>query len=240
VPIRQLIDLLETQDIATWRWTPETAETEFSEGGYRLHGLVPGGEPLTPEAVVDGAISPSDRSRVREAMGRATETGEVDVTYRVELPDDSIRWIRAKGERQEMSGKLLGTFTDITSEVRLEAARFASEARLQMIFAGSATPMFVFGPGVRFDAVNDALCRTLGRTSSQLLSRLLEDLVQPDEVAALRGLTRGLTADAGHTTIPQVTLLGRRKRAVRCSIRLMVDGGNADSRTGVGIVDVTK
>ena len=139
-----------------------------------------------------------------------------------------------------MNGKLLGTFTDITREVRLEAARVASEARLQVIFSESATPMFVFGPGVRFDAVNEAFCRTLGRPSSQLLSRPLEDLVQPEDVATVRKLTHGLTADASHLSIPRVTLLGRRKQVVRCSIRLMVDAGNADSRTGVGIVDVTK
>lgn len=237
-PIRQLIDLLDAPEVATWRWTPASNETELSEGAYRLHGLVPGPGPLSPEVVIREAVVEEDGHRVREAVERAAATGEIDLTYRVQLPDDSLRWIRARGERQPPNETLMGTFSDITREVQLEAARSSSEARLQVIFSESASPMFVFGPGVRLDAVNDAFARTVGRDQSELLGKRLEALVQAEDVAPVRELTEQLTADGRDVAITECTLVAKRGRSVPCSIRLWVDGGTGSRLTGVGVVYV--
>lgn len=237
IPVRQLIDLLETPDIATWRWTPSSNETELTEGAYRLHGLVPGPEATSPETIISDAVYPADQARVREAVEGAASLGEIDLTYRVRLPGGDIRWIRARGQHHPTSGTLMGTFTDVTREVLLEAARFSAEARVQVIFAESETPMFVFGAGVRFDAVNEAFSRTLGRDESELMGTRLEDLVESDDVASVRELTEHLTLEGGPVSVPEVTLLGKRRRRVRCSIRLWVDAGST-TLTGVGVVHV--
>ena len=241
IPIRQLIDLLETPDVATWRWTPSSNETELSERVSRLHGLEPGPDATSLEAIIGAAVYPADQAGVREAFERAASLGELDLTYRVRLSDGALRWIRARGQQQPINGRLIGTFTDITREMQLEATRFSSEARLQVIFAESETPMFVFGAGVRFDAVNEAFSRALGRDQSELLGTRLGDLVDPGDVATVRELTEQLGVDGGHVTVPEVTLLGKRRRQVRCSIRLWVDdGGDGEARAGVGVVHVSE
>ena len=191
-----------------------------------------------PEVVIREAVVEEDGHRVREAVERAAATGEIDLTYRVRLPDDSLRWIRARGERQPPNETLMGTFSDITREVQLEAARSSSEARLQVIFSESASPMFVFGPGVRLDAVNDAFARTVGRDQSELLGKRLEALVQAEDVAPVRELTEQLTADGRDVAITACTLVAKRGRSVPCSIRLWVDGGTGSRLTGVGVVYV--
>lgn len=238
IPIRQLIDLLETPDVATWRWTPSSNETELSEGAYRLHGLEPRPDATSPEAIISASVYPADQAQVREAVERAASLGEIDLTYRVRLPDGDIRWIRARGQQQPINATLMGTFTDITREVQLEAARFSSEARVQVIFAESETPMFVFGAGVRFDAVNEAFSSALGRDQSELMGTRLEDLVESGDVASVRELTEHLAVDGGPISVPEVTLLGKRRRRVRCSIRLWVDAGSSATLTGIGVVHV--
>jgi PAS domain S-box-containing protein len=235
-PLRQLIDLLETADIATWRWTPGSKEIELSEGAWRLHGLVPGSEAVSLETVIGEAIHPTDRGRTREALQRAASTGTIDITYR--LLGETPRWIRARGEWQSHNGRLLGSFVDVTREVQLEAARVSSEARLQVIFAESETPMFVFGPGVRVDAVNESFSRTLDRSSSEVLGRRLEELLDSSDIATVRELTDQLT-DGDHVTIPEVTLLGKRRRLVRCSISLWADRDMDLGGAGVGVVHLT-
>ena len=237
-PTRQLIDLLETPDVATWRWPPSSKETELSDGAYRLHGLVPGPEDLSLEVVMHEAVFEEDRPRVREAVERAEATGEIDLSYRVQLPDGSFRWIRARGERHPRNQRLMGTFSDITREVQLEAARSSSEARLEVIFSESASPMFVFGPSFRLEHVNEAFARTLGRDRSELLGKPLEALVQADDVARVRELSEQLTMNGRDVFIPACTLVAKRGRSVPCSIRLWVDGGGCSNFAGIGIVYV--
>lgn len=237
-PTRRLIDLLETPDVATWRWSPASDETELSEGAYRLHGLVPGAEALSVDVLMRRAVFEGDRTRVREAIERAAVTGGIDLTYRVQLPDDSSRWIRVRGERQPPNDWLMGTFSDITREVQLEAARSSSEARLRVIFSESASPMFVFGSGIRLDRVNDAFARTLGRDQSELLGKRLEALVQADDVVRVRELTQQLTVET-EVAMPACTLVAKRGRSVRCSIHLWLDGGTGADLSGIGIVYVT-
>ena len=237
IPIGQLIELLDSPGVATWRWTPATNEAELSEGAYRLHGLAPVAEPVTPESVIRDAVHADDQARLRSALEQAATLGDIDVTYRVAFPDGSLNWIRARGTWQPMTCMLYGTFTDVTRETQIEAARCAAEARLQLVFAESATPMFVFGPGIRLDAANDAFARTLGHDQPELLGKRLEEFVDPGDIAPLRESAEQLKG-GGDITISAITLLGKRRRAIRCSIRLQVDGPGDAHRMGVGLVHV--
>ncbi len=235
-PIRQLIDLLGSPEVTTWRWDPATNEVSGPEGSYRLHGLVPQHEASSTESAGSN-IHPDDWPRVREALEQAVSLGEIDVTYRVTFPDGSLNWVHARGARGPMDDMFHGTFTDITHETEIEEARSLAEARLQLVFAESATPMFVFGPSVRLDAVNDAFAHTLGRDPSELVTRRLEDFVEPDDIGPLREASEQLTP-GGDTTIAPITLLGKRRRSIRCSIRLQVDSPGHAQRMGVGLVQV--
>jgi PAS domain S-box-containing protein len=235
-PIRQLIDLLGSSEVTTWRWNPTTDEVEGPESSYRLHGLVPQHEPSSTESAGSN-MHQDDWPRVRDALEQAKSLGEIDVTYRVMFPDGSLNWIRARGARGPVDDTFHGTFTDITHETEIEAARSLAEARLQLVFSESATPMFVFGPSVRLDAVNDAFAHTLGRDRTELVARRLEDFVEPDDIVPLREASEQLTT-GGDTTIAPITLIGKRRRSIRCSIRLQVDSPDDAQRVGVGVVQV--
>jgi len=71
-------------------------------------------------------IDPVDRDRVLQEVEAAIESGDpLDIDFRVLLPDETVRWIRASGKR--MSGthghgvRLMGASRDVSQHKRMEA-----------------------------------------------------------------------------------------------------------------------
>ena len=87
------------------------------------------------------AVHADDRGPVREAIGRAMESGgEYDVRYRVPLANGAVRWLAARG-RGEVDARgrpvrMRGVTADVTARVEAEIEARRHETSLR-IFPGS-------------------------------------------------------------------------------------------------------
>ena len=113
-----------------------TGRVRLSPESLRLHAL-PGDHPAEfDEAEWARMIHPEDRAPARLAVMRAVaERGLCDFTFRVPLPDGSVRWIQGMGRAEyDPDGRplrLLGLNLDVTARKVAEAARAESEARFR-------------------------------------------------------------------------------------------------------------
>jgi PAS domain S-box-containing protein len=100
-------------------WMLDTAEGRFwaTERARRIFGYEPGLD-ITMERFVE-SVSPSCKDAVTDAVRGAVENGrEIDIEYRIILPDGSERWVHSRGRMQPASAtspaRLLGATVDVT------------------------------------------------------------------------------------------------------------------------------
>jgi PAS domain S-box-containing protein len=124
-------------DLALWSWDPRTNRVRVSAGMRSLLG-VSGGEKFDPESVVS-MIDPDDFPRVESAWRQAIASGaEVEIQFRVHLPEGNTRWLLARGRPQrDPMGRLVsmqGGLRDVTEQ---HAAREENEVlRRELAHAG--------------------------------------------------------------------------------------------------------
>jgi PAS domain S-box-containing protein len=127
--------LAETQHLShtsSWAWDVRRREFVYrSAEVYRLFGLDAEKEPVARQPLHD-RILPEDRQRVIEAVQQAIrEKAELDVEFRIALPDGSIRHVRSVGHIVVSDDgevvELVGTHVDVTEQ-------YATRERLQKAF----------------------------------------------------------------------------------------------------------
>lgn len=102
--------------IGYWQNNIETGEMNWSPVIYEIFGLEKGKLPLNMD-LYHALIYPEDLPRVLAAEVEARRTGEMDIVYRIILPDRSIRYIHElaqPGDESLKDGYLAGTLQDIT------------------------------------------------------------------------------------------------------------------------------
>jgi len=92
-------------------------------------------------------IHPEDRDRVHQDVQQALRSGKtLNCDYRIVLPDGSIRWIVARGQRFLKStgepDRIMGLSLDITDRKRAEAA--LEESRTQIAAVMNSTKDFIW------------------------------------------------------------------------------------------------
>ncbi len=86
----------------------------------------------------------------------------------------------------QLAGFVL-TMKDITAKQQAEIALRESEARLNSMFRNAAAGMAMADfPGGRFTRVNPELCRMLGYSEEELLTKSVLDVIHPDDREASR------------------------------------------------------
>lgn len=129
--MRERLDMaLAAGRMGTWEWDARSNRLEWSPRLEIIHGLEPGSFPGTIDAHL-ASIHPLDRERARRTIEESLALGEIQLEYRVEQPDGSIRWFAATGRAwHDTDGHTIGLHgvcQDITSRKDEEAER----ARLQ-------------------------------------------------------------------------------------------------------------
>lgn len=109
--------------LGTWDWDVTTNELIW-DGVEAVHGLPEGSFGGTFDGYL-ADMHPEDRQRVLSAIGHARETGsELDIEYRIVLPDGSIRWVSGRGTCfQDANGntvRMAGTCQEITERKQAE------------------------------------------------------------------------------------------------------------------------
>jgi PAS domain S-box-containing protein len=116
----------EAAEIGMWLLDIESQLFWATDRARTIFGYEPGLD-ITMERFME-SVSPSCREPVADAVGRAAEEGrDVDIEYRIVLPDGRERWLHSFGRMQPESAtsprNLLGATIDITERKESEAAQ---------------------------------------------------------------------------------------------------------------------
>jgi two-component system CheB/CheR fusion protein len=111
--------------VGVWEWNLDTEVTWWSPVVYQLWGLPSGDE---PPPLPERRIHSQDRATYLAAREKAREAGELNVEWRVLMPDGSVRWLAGTGrlERSGAGRRMLGVVQDVTR-------RKEAETRLTML-----------------------------------------------------------------------------------------------------------
>jgi two-component system, cell cycle sensor histidine kinase and response regulator CckA len=123
--LRQTLGLLEEAQclarLGSWRFDPQTGETDWSREFCRIAGL-----PIDVRPSVESFMSrvvPEDRARFRARYEQTlAQPGGVELDGRVRDSDDQIRHVRIRGELLENADgrkELRGTIQDVTDQIRM-------------------------------------------------------------------------------------------------------------------------
>ncbi len=172
-----------------------THKLEWSDGHYRLWGLVPGSaEPSL--ALFRERVHADDLARVDSIFRLVQERGEVvDCQFRVCWPDHSVHHILGRSEVHRNShGKvvaLLGTVQDVSQQTLTEASLIEQQQLLSVMQQTTQLGFwFVDAAGTTTD-VNPALCAMLKRSKSDLIGRSILPLVDAGYGRQLRATLAG-------------------------------------------------
>ncbi len=188
---------LQAAKAGAWEWVIATGKATWSEENFRLMGYDPGKDQSSYENWLR-VVHPEDRQAAEAQVNEAVKgDGNLDIEFRIVLPDGKIRWIRDVGsfildEHGEPYG-LYGIQLDITERkvreeerARLEFKLRESEARYRTLFDRVPVGLYRTTPSGAFIDVNQALVEILGYPDHQtLLEQKAIDLhVRPEARSA--------------------------------------------------------
>ncbi|CAB5109961.1 hypothetical protein D3OALGB2SA_2343 [Olavius algarvensis associated proteobacterium Delta 3] len=121
---------------------------------------------------------------IPENIRRALDHGKVHIQERRFVKSDGrVADAEITGTQVEYEGKtaFLALVRDVTERKQIEAL-----TRYKELFENVTDPVFINDRQGRFQEVNDVACSSLGFTREEMLTKRLKDLVQSDQMSALR------------------------------------------------------
>jgi PAS domain S-box-containing protein len=199
---RSEANLLESQRLVhmcSWAYDPSSRMVTFSPEVKRIYDIEPDQEIEAPDFFLD-RIHPEDRPVVAEIFGRAQlDKADYDVSYRIVLPDGSIKHIFSLGHPVlNQSGELVefvGTSMDVTEQwkartelekafveikQRTEAAR-RSERELRDVVNTVPAHVWRTSPEGQVDFVNDRWLQFTGLALDEAFGWKWEAVLHPDD-----------------------------------------------------------
>jgi len=128
----RLKSAMQAAGLATWIWDISNDVLLWDEDAYKLWGRSPDEfDKLSFQSAVE-LTHPDDRAAMFAVGEKFQRTGvEIPVEFRVVLPDNTTRWLMAKGQvEQDELGKpqrMVGVYLDITERKRAEESRLNSQ-----------------------------------------------------------------------------------------------------------------
>lgn len=172
--------------IGTFEWFPETGRMEVSATFRHLWGIADGQE-ITQQFLV-GMVDARDHEKIGPSRIELASNPLDYVEYRIHRRSDgAVRWIARQGEvldgKEPGQHRYVGVSFDVTERRQIEEELTASQDRMAAIFGQASVGLSELGLDGRFQKVNGALCRMLGRSCEELLSLNMRDILHPDDLA---------------------------------------------------------
>ena len=171
----RMLMAMEAAQAGTWEWIPETNENIWSERLWSLYGLDPKQCPPSYESWRE-AIHQGDRSKVEAAVQAAQASGgDIDIEWRVNLPDDQERWLISRGRPQlGADGRVeryLGIVMDVTERKQMETALRVREAQLRLFAEHVPASLAMLDTDMRYLVVSNRWLEEYGLAGQQLIGR---------------------------------------------------------------------
>ena len=180
---QERLDLaLDSAQLGTWDWHIPSGMLYGSARAAQLHGLEPKAFHESFDAFFEG-VPTEERNNMRNAYRSLREgpAGNYQLTYRVQLPDGSSRYLesRARLYRNDDGSplRMAGTLLDITDQVEREQSLAASEEKFATLFQVSPDPICVtHQDDGRFIEINSSFTQTFGWAASDVLGRSADEI----------------------------------------------------------------
>ncbi|MCW1244765.1 EAL domain-containing protein [Pseudomonas sp. SAICEU22] len=180
---QERLDLaLDSAQLGTWDWHIPSGMLYGSARAAQLHGLEPKAFHESFDAFFEG-VPTEERNNMRNAYRSLREgpAGNYQLTYRVQLPDGSSRYLesRARLYRNDDGSplRMAGTLLDITDQVEREQSLAASEEKFATLFQVSPDPICVtHQDDGRFIEINSSFTQTFGWAVSDVLGRNADEI----------------------------------------------------------------
>lgn len=171
----------------------------------------------------------------------AGEQDEFSLEYPCHSPDEK-RWFIMRARRIEGESRAVIIHNNITELKLVEASLRQSEGRFRKVFEEGPLGMAIFNNDLQFTQANPKLCEMLGYTEKELWSKVLQDIIHPDEKSKHAHLIKLVLTNE----IPFLNIEGRyvtrtgETRWCHCTVSAVKDEA-AETPYGLAIVeDVTK
>ena len=185
---------IESAELGTWDFYPETGVLKWDSRCKELFGL-------PPDAYVDYQIflrglHPEDREKVDQVVQMAFQPesgGGYNIEYRtIGLEDGKLRWISAKGRAyfnaQGSVQRFIGTVLDITQRKTIEEELKSSSERLREALLVASTGTWKIDLEAGIDTRDPGLNRILGLEPVETTIPLQDSFsrVHPDDVERMK------------------------------------------------------
>ncbi|WP_460149739.1 PAS domain S-box protein, partial [Pseudomonas sp. H3_D12] len=180
---QERLDLaLDSAQLGTWDWHIPSGMLYGSARAAQLHGLEPKAFHESFDAFFEG-VPTEERNNMRNAYRSLREgpAGNYQLTYRVQLPDGSSRYLesRARLYRNDDGSplRMAGTLLDITDQVEREQSLAASEEKFATLFQVSPDPICVtHQDSGRFLEINSSFTQTFGWTTGDVIGLSADEI----------------------------------------------------------------
>ncbi len=174
-----------------------------------LFGIRQGDHPPDQD-VIDQAIHPEDRERVRRLLQNAIDTkATVEFEHRIVLPDGQLRWVRICARVTDDKGipnTLLCTVLDITDFKVTETTLHNRDAHLRAVINTLPDPLWLKDPTGRYIACNREFERLMNTVESSILGKTDFDLLLKERAEVTSENDRFAMA-SGRPTINQEEII---------------------------------
>ena len=172
-----------------WDWNIRSGDEYLSPNFFEQLGYEEGDLPRNFNHWAPKLLHPDDRVDVMDRLQRHLDAHEAFAAEcRLRGKDGVYRWYRLSGQATWDAGgrpeRMAGSLVDITQRKEIEIALMASEARFRSAMENAAIGMALVGLDGRWLKVNSSVCRMLGYTEDELMSRTFQDLTYADDLEA--------------------------------------------------------
>jgi len=118
--------------LGMWEWNIVTDQVRMTKKCAEIFSFPP--EAVTNYEALLSRVHPTDRALVSDCVESALEKGAYHITHRLQLPDQSLRWIAASGivdfDRKKKPVRFVGMCMDISERHQAEEAAQKLSGRL--------------------------------------------------------------------------------------------------------------
>ncbi|MCX6690781.1 MAG: PAS domain S-box protein, partial [Methanoregula sp.] len=190
-------------------------------------------------------IHPDDRDLVHRLIPKNTGPYErdIDLEYRIVLPDGSTRWMNDRGRVLfGPSGtplRVLGISVDITARKLVELALQQEQEQYKNLVTNINDVIFTTDIHGILTYVSPVIGRVFGISPTDAVGRHFSDFIHPEDRDVVRAMFSGTPDETLQDVETRVLLQSGGVKHIRISVRLVSTNGNVTGVTGM-ITDLTE